>query len=108
MSHLLTRPFKLSRSLSQHDIVQCFCTDRVRDSFAGHGLHVNSLHFTIACRMKAVFDAYDELCQLWGYAEDLETFEHANKLLLSYCASPVRTLWMLQYVHLPNDYRPHI
>lgn len=39
--------------------------------------------------MKAVFDAYDELCSLWGYAEDLETFEHANKLLLSYCASPV-------------------
>ena len=39
--------------------------------------------------MKAVFDAYDELCHLWGYAEDLETFEHANKLLLSYCASPV-------------------
>ncbi|THH31409.1 hypothetical protein EUX98_g2787 [Antrodiella citrinella] len=38
--------------------------------------------------MKGVFDAYDELCQLWGYAEDLETYEHANKLLLSYCANP--------------------
>ena len=44
--------------------------------------------------MKAVFDAYDELFQLWGYAEDLETFEHANKLLLSYCASPVSLIYV--------------
>ncbi|KAH8107665.1 alpha/beta-hydrolase [Cristinia sonorae] len=64
--------------------------------------------------MKAVFDAYDELCQLWGYAEDLETFEHANKLLLSYCASPTSHVdiqdeivgyWQMEY---PPWRRSHI
>ena len=36
-----------------------------------------------------MLDATDELCQLWSYAEDLETFEYACKELLDYFAGPV-------------------
>lgn len=43
-------------------------------------------------RRKAVLDATDELCQLWSYAEDLETFEYSNKVLLEQNAGPVSLL----------------
>lgn len=36
-----------------------------------------------------MLDATDELCQLWSYAEDLETFEYGNKVLLDQNAGPV-------------------
>ncbi|THH33739.1 hypothetical protein EUX98_g470 [Antrodiella citrinella] len=37
---------------------------------------------------KAVLDGFDELCRLWCYAEDLESFEYACGLHLSYNAAP--------------------
>ena len=54
-----------------------------------------------ATRPKAVFDGWEELCRLWCYAEDLESFEYACGLHLSYnaapvsCIAPVRTVQTL-------------
>ena len=37
-----------------------------------------------------MFDTVEELTQLWGYSEDLETYEHTCKEYLSIFAGPVR------------------
>lgn len=34
-------------------------------------------------RLKTIFDAFEELCHLWCYAEDLESFETATKELVN-------------------------
>ena len=34
-------------------------------------------------RLKSLFDAFEELCHLWCYAEDLESFETACKELVN-------------------------
>ncbi|TCD63378.1 hypothetical protein EIP91_005609 [Steccherinum ochraceum] len=68
--------------------VFCHAICRFAAIFPEFCLSITLCNVPAQSEMKQVFDAYDELCSLWGYAEDLETFEHANKLLLSYCASP--------------------
>lgn len=41
-------------------------------------------------RLNAVFDAFEELVQLWAFAEDLESFEYSCKELLDLFVGTVR------------------
>lgn len=44
-------------------------------------------------RLKWVFNAYDELLQLWCYAEDLDSFEHAGSEVVTFMTGEVSCLF---------------
>lgn len=43
-------------------------------------------------RLKWVFNAYDEFLQLWCYAQDLDSFEHAGSEVVTFLTGEVRYL----------------
>jgi len=50
-------------------------------------------------RLQWVFHAYDELLQLWCYAPDLDSFEHAGNEVVTFTTGEVTTDYDMQ------DYR---
>ena len=44
---------------------------------------------SLFCRIKSTLCMLDELIQLYGYSEDLDTCEHAAKELSAFLAGPV-------------------
>lgn len=62
---------------------------------------VHTVQFDInALRLKWVFNAYDELLQLWCYAQDLDSFEHAGTEFVTFLAGDVR----YPYLTAANDF----
>lgn len=57
-------------------------------------------------RLQWVFNAYDELLQLWCYAPDLDSFEHAGSEVVSFMTGEVRYLCFTaenDHSHMPTD-----
>lgn len=51
-------------------------------------------------RLKWVFNAYDELLQLWCYAADLDSFEHAGNEVVTFMTGEVSGRILFQeHVH---------
>lgn len=77
--------FQVSRALLELNTLQCPTTNRVST-----GLHHDSTILILALpRTKAVFDSLEELNQMWGFAEDLESYEYVCKELLNYSGGTV-------------------
>ena len=77
----------MARARPEPHTLQCTTTDRVCLSVSAVWFDIDTL------RLKWVFNAYDELLQLWCYAPDLDSFEHAGNEVVTFMTGEVRYLY---------------
>lgn len=86
-SSLVLILFKMARTRLESLTLQCTATNRVRLSVPTVWSDFHTL------RLKWVFNAYDELLQMWCYAEDLDSFEHAGSEVVTFMTGEVGYLY---------------